>query len=789
MIAVTRLPADLSLSGNSMILEAKALDASGNVFVWKGARSSITTDGPRGLTDGQFVSVNFEEPNGISLSVNFTAVNTPTLSTHLPAYTNATDYPTYSYYWQKVAAALQANETLRPLFRAYAEANADGTFSLWIEAKAYEPGWSVSFNDLGTGFTTATFPDLYTNAIPDYRLKLDVYAEETFGTDSFRLLSTLAVPPASDGKARFDISQVLASLLQEYNEERIPRWGTASPYLVDNLRNYYLRLYENAPSIAPGSADFFFTATKKAMAGGVPRNLAIKSDWIGARSPANNWLTWRPDGQVVGPNQPFYLGLYQPFNIVASLLEEIFLEVEVTHLDGTTDAPYNALPAQDLIPAAGSTVIFPCGPAALEVPDTAAKYRIRAKRNLPDNTTSDYSTWRTFYVDRTYHEEERYLMYFNAFGCPEVVRCLGDRDADLRAEVEESQAQLYLQSDYYPRSIQHRTDWNDLFTYRTGYMARTELDVVLHELRSSQQVAEILPGGYIPLTLQGKSFPITSTRQNLHAAALEAVPGDIQAYYAPDIVWPYQSLLTGTLRIIGVKTNPDGAIADGATDEQFIAVTDYEGLPAGTVVKVGGGDFLDDADALAAGLADGSAYALKADNPYSLPEGTVRIIGGGDFLSDTQAVLGGTRLLEAYAVEASNAYDLPAGTVKVVLIGDYPSDEAAGAAGVLVGQVYALTADNVYGVAHGLLKLRGDGSYVDDDAAGVAGISAGQVYAIAGPNPYGLPLGTLKWRALGEYQDDIQAAAADVAIGSSYALSEINIYGAAGTGALKKRIT
>ena len=554
MISITRQPGATHLSQNQILFEVKGMDADGMQFYWRGVRAELRSVGANGLSSGQFVSVNWTEPEGLSLAVNFSVPASPALATgnpnRLPPYASGT----YLAYWESVAAKMAAHPELRPWFSFYATDNGDGTYSVWCTARQYETGWTVAFGPDGApAFTTSQVAELTTNTPEGYRLRLDVFLEDGYDLGTYMRVATVGSPVNSDSKALFSIEQVLdKSLRNTLPELLVPAWDTAAPYVSPTLLRYYVRAYEQTDNGDPDYTNFRLSTTKRVLCGGIAQSLDAQLDFLGTRDEDSNWLTWRPDGQTVAPEQPYFLAWYCYDNTILP----IALEVEEYLADGSVTQTYLY---QDDIgqPSQYRVYVFPVGPEALGVSASTVRYRVRVVQEgeIGPDFEPIYSTvspWRIFYVDRAHYTEVRYLAYLNSFCCPEVVRCVGDIDKDVKIDVEESQAIVPIGFvETFPERRPARIDWEDLFTYRTGYIPRLEADTLQHELRSSWRLYEISPTGYIPLLTRGKSFPITSSRQNLHSVEIEATPALLDRNY---------SRIDGQLVIppIEVWGSPDG---------------------------------------------------------------------------------------------------------------------------------------------------------------------------------------------------------------------------------------
>jgi len=536
MIAFLEQPGSVVLSRNRIAYKILATDDEGAQFYWYGSRCELTGNVGAGFPDGMDLALYWKEPTGATLAVFFEVktIALANVTTDLPAYSSGD----LASYWMSVAAKMQAHPEVNPFFQVYSTGNDDGSYSIWVVSRFYEAGWSIYYPISNAGdYTFTQYPALSTNVPDGYNVRLDIFAEPSYQSGTFERLATVGGAPSRNSRKDLEISEILHAAIREYLDDLlIPAWGTALPYPADTLRRFYIRAYETSVG-EPLLWDSFQTGSRKtAIAGGISESLDASIDFIDTRDFTNSWLTWRPDGQAVGPDQPYYLSWF-PYNYEETLYSGAYLEVEETDADGTVSTSYayedNAA-AVTLAP-----IVFPVGPNSLGISETTNYYRVRVVQNTnivvpptePDRAA--YSEWRTFFVDRSHYHEVRYLAYLNGFYLPEIIRCTGDADKDLEVNQEESLAIKPLgSSDTFRETRTHRIDWRDLFTYRTGYLPRLEVETLQHELRTSDRVYEISAAGYVPLVLRGKSFPVAASRRNLHSIEITATPALLDRIYS-----------------------------------------------------------------------------------------------------------------------------------------------------------------------------------------------------------------------------------------------------------------
>lgn len=194
--------------------------------------------------------------------------------------------------------------------------------------------------------------------------------------------------------------------------------------------------------------------------------------------------------------------------------------------------------------------------------------------------------------------------------------------------------------------------------------------------------------------------------------------------------------------------------------------------------------FLNDGDALAAGLKAGDTYLLAHQNTLAMPTGLYKVVVGCGFsctnpirffISDQAAQSNGIPAGQKYALYANNPYGVLYGFVKAVhanfdndtlsceeALPAYSNDQDAILGGLQLGDFYQVAQANDYGAPKGVVRLvstdsmdEGDADlccspdatlpYFDNDADAIAGgVGVGGHYFLSAANTYGWPAGTQK---------------------------------------------
>lgn len=295
------------------------------------------------------------------------------------------------------------------------------------------------------------------------------------------------------------------------------------PVLAPNLRNYYFRYredYENATALVRA---WTYQGTSMALLGGLSQPLHAQFfDYLSMLDADSSLLSWYPDGKIVSPAQPEWL----PWHNYTGEDKEIVLEL-VSYTDSATLSTLFKHEASLTI-RAHETALIPAGYTQLAIANAnVLKYTVRvvdASSDYEGGSAVYLSPARTYYVDHNYYDSIAYLMYLNAFSCPETVRCIGAFTE--AAQVDRGIAQRTLGPLYSPteaEELQYSEALQNRFTYRTGHLTKAEARA-LQELLLTRELHEVSTEGYIPLQLEEDSFAITETRQSLHSFTLRCRP-------------------------------------------------------------------------------------------------------------------------------------------------------------------------------------------------------------------------------------------------------------------------
>lgn len=524
--SIAAQPSTPALSGNQLIYRIACADGDGNPFAWRGIRSRMFIEEETSYySDGDTITIAFQEPDfGPSHSIVFTCRDTPTTSTEFPS--DTMDFGSLLEYWQEVASILQAHPSIAPHLIVYVEDLSPGYY-IWAESKTYETGWTVTITTI-VSIPVTNYSSLLSTIPINYRLYADVWVESSFrGTPVRR--ARLEGIPNRNSEVRFDVAGIVHAGIEATFPNNFPAFTANTPQVWDIMRGYYLRFWENIGEASATYDGYTVSDGRLALCGGIANSLFPGLDFFSSISAANSLLTWRPNRRTVGIEQPEWLSWYNYTpNPVSPAIQVTYYYPDGTNFQNVLQTEHGILIESTQV------ALVPVGFQVLDgvARITAVKYSVQVG-SYADDTFTPLSPIITYFVDYAYRLNTKYLMYLNGFCTLEVLRCFGDTDTDL--EVDRELYDSTLQPGYSANTRQrgqHAQDWDNAYTYHTGYITKQEAEV-LQELFIYGKVWELTAAAIIPLLHQGKKFAITSTRQSLHAYAIEMIKSISERWFVP----------------------------------------------------------------------------------------------------------------------------------------------------------------------------------------------------------------------------------------------------------------
>ena len=655
-----------------MLLSFRALDGSGQPYGQQGIRSELRNVGLDGILAEEELTISWVEPNGSINDLTFTAKTNPAAEDEISASVSGVffAYSQLYAYFITVANQIQAHNLIQPHFKVYARLGVNQA-SIWLEAKDLTPGWSVSWDisSISDGnYSVIDYAEvLISNAPADYKILLDVIFESTYLGDDFELIAAVEVFLDAASVAVVDLSAILDAALQEALPELLlPAFDASAPLRVNILRRFYFRYRESYEGAA---TDWINSSIRLVLCGGISQALFAEQDFFGSLNALSSLLSWYPLSKTVSPDQPEWISWFN----YTEAAKEITLQIQEFSADSSVPVTRILVVDPVLEIEANEIALLPAGPAQLEIADTTLKYVIRVVNQL--NNTELLSQKRSYYLDRSSYRSLRFIQYLNSFCLPETLRCVGVFEKEL--EVNRKERQLVLAEGYSSYTLelrQYDQDFENRFTYRSGYLSKVEVEA-LQELLIYNKVYEVSEAGAIPLHLIDQKFRVLNTGEILSSIQFKAMRSQRLLNYSLD----QQLLQPGTPEVIIVGCNiviagtynyESQAISAGLIADQYFAIGNLGaadlGVAPGAIFRVQPTyEFPDFEAAFAGGVADNSCFALSQQNIFGMPRHLVIMRNPSVTYTDDQAAeAGGILADQAYPLAQGNSWSMPVGTMK-----------------------------------------------------------------------------------------------------------------------------
>lgn len=397
-----------------------------------------------------------------------------------------------------------------------------------LEDKSKNPDFTISFDhsDInqmdGSNFSVQPYQD---NPLPEnYSIQIDVFFQSDYNDGAWKNVATLSEIPDVNGITELDLKDIIeAEIINSFEEPDLPIVGNTTMYVANNLRRFSIRYAEYFGSPV-SEENAVFADTRVAMCGGVDQSIYPNNSFLSGITEENSFLTWYPNGKTVSPDLPEFLPWY---NYTGSG-KNICLIIKTYDQDGveTETVLYNDS-EEFLRVEANEVAIIPVGLEQLGFDDEdIRKYCIQVRNYIPPDVVQDlelYSPERCYYVDWYHYNCLKTIVYFDGFCLPVVLRLTGRTKMDLSVNRLESNAVLPSDFTNTQREVfQYDFEWENTFTFRTGYLQKKEVDA-LQQILIYNHSYEIENGRYVPLHITDKTFRITECLQFLHSLEFRAI--------------------------------------------------------------------------------------------------------------------------------------------------------------------------------------------------------------------------------------------------------------------------
>lgn len=666
MITIISQPSDRSWSNNDLIFRLKATDANGNVYGEQGVIGRLSFDmsgAVPSFSAGDTVTIAWMI-GMVNYSEVFTAIATPTSINHIPA--GFSD--SFGAYFKRVLTVFQSHPRLSSFFKIKG-AVIQGYNNIEFVAKEISDDWSITMSvSTSANIAVSNNNTVQSNPQPtNYKVKLEVLFQDLYGIGSYNTVLSTETIPDVNGVITLNIKDAIhKACLNSLSDPPIPPFGLSTILVADNRRKYYIRYAEaSGDPITVGS--YTNATVKEILTGGIDKELFSKTDFLSTLGVTRSFLTWYPDRKEILPTQNDFISWY---NYTTSA-KQIVLQVRkftasselAVSFKFDTPQPYPSVQA-------GSTGIIPISAALFELDSSITHFSIRvvdASSSFDGGSPVFLSEERFYQIDYKYYEETKQIVYLNSFFLPEVVKLTGRIDKDL--DIDRELSSQILEDGYKATDkeiSQHDFDWENVWTYRTGYLTKPEVDA-LQQMLIYNYVYEITQSSYRALIIRDKSYNILVAFRFLHSLEFKATRALKSENYSNDYFSSSSSeieiiALSCPVSIVGRYFSYADAQSAGVSPGQFFALLEF----AGVVVQfLAPSEFYDDAVA-SNSITSESCYPVSSGNPYGLPRYAIRKLNPStSYNSDAQAASGTVAVDGIYYAGTAHNEGVPFGTALI----------------------------------------------------------------------------------------------------------------------------
>lgn len=397
-------------------------------------------------------------------------------------------------------------------------------------------GFSGSFTNIAiTRTDTATAAVLRS----PFRITMWLWVEQTLYANDW-----VRVP--IDGYARadesfeFEISKFLRSYVKK--EIALPPITLVAPdfYRQNTWRRYYFQrseIYADSGELSPEYKTLENILDRfKVYLGGINPEHFPANDFLGTHLLHQRLLTWYPAEKQVSTSQPEFISWLN------SEGEAVFcgLMVTIEFTDGSTSTIV-PIPADTNHRAETDEVIcFPCGYsqldlATVDVAKTVCAWSVQVIGVLAGDTGTAImpSVIRTYNLDFQPVLQERFLVFQNALGGWDTLRCKGLQSGEQqitsvpvsRALARGYTAQSGMRGKEILNSVQQ-------FTLSSGWLPLEEFTITQY-IFHSEAVFLVLEDRYQRITVTNEEAPLASDEENLQAHRINYSPSFDNLPYSP----------------------------------------------------------------------------------------------------------------------------------------------------------------------------------------------------------------------------------------------------------------
>lgn len=324
-------------------------------------------------------------------------------------YYDGSGYTDYESYAQAFKLWLECNFDLNSNYKIYISLAWPTFFIIYIEAKEVGTKYDI------TATTTAAniiFTVLASGVDAVYRERFkvlhDVFLEETFGAENYKLLFSGSGIPDAGHYVEFNFTDVLRSALQLHT----PAF-TTNFYLNAAVKRFYTRHAESF-GFPTTVKSYEKTGVKMAFLGAQKFVSAAQMQFTNDYIDNKKFLTAMPQNTVVTKEQKQYLSAW------ISEAQNLKFYVRLFYTDNTFIS-YFVEPMMEVLTPGVYT--FECGYEKLLIDDNKDVGKIVSRYivELYGTDGEPYVSEQAFVVDNYNILFNRYFLFFNSFGMPETI--------------------------------------------------------------------------------------------------------------------------------------------------------------------------------------------------------------------------------------------------------------------------------------------------------------------------------------------------------------------------------
>jgi hypothetical protein len=318
------------------------------------------------------------------------------------------------------------------------------------------------------------------------------------------LYSTLGFPD-SNGNVIFQFDKVFFDIMDEYD---LPDYMQNT---VSTCKNAHKKFQVTFSELTDAGAGATLTASViHIIKGGIPFELFDSQSDIDES--LTQFRTLMPDGKSVSPLQQDYLYFLSP-----GTFSSVTMKVTAYKTDGTV-LTFSGVPISDV--ATYQLLCIPVGPAHLFSSDFLQLVSNYSIQLFADST--ELSEVRNYFIDNSYYEESRLLIFGNSLGGCDFIFFTGF--SNLTDAYTQSTANIYVPYNYQLKFGQRKTFSHlkqNKIHVSTGYKLEDEIDLIQSELLLADEKWEDAYGKFLPLIIDSTSIVKKSGRQRLFAIELD----------------------------------------------------------------------------------------------------------------------------------------------------------------------------------------------------------------------------------------------------------------------------